>query len=198
MKTVQTKNKEEYIKHQEGHVDIGREYGLSGWHTNLIEGEYAKYLISPVLDIGTRNGLFLDKLEEVGITAYGIEITDTAKFAQSMGRKVIQGDIQEKTDWPDKFFKSAVMTHCLEHLDRPVEALKEIKRIVDGPIIICIPIQGENEDYMKEEGPVHGHHTFFESYDDAAKFVVDCGFEILERKDDGIWTMWLVVKSKNE
>lgn len=195
MKIIKTKDKQEYLEHQLGHVDIDREYGFSIWHQDLIDGKgVGKYIASPMLDVGARNGLFGEKLEEKGIVAYGIEITDAAKLAQSKGRKVSQGDIQERTEWPDKFFKSAVMTHCLEHLEKPKEALQELKRIVDGPIIICIPIQGTGEEHMTEEGPVHGHHTFFESYDDAAQFVVDCGFEILERKDDGIWTMWLVVK----
>ncbi len=184
-------SEEEYLEHQLGHVDVERDYVLSDWIPRLFT-HYKEYLVGPLLDIGTRNGVFLDELENAGIEAHGLEITDIAKLAQAAGRKVIQGDIQKRTTYPDKYFKSVVMSHVLEHLTDPEAAMREVQRILDGYLIIIVPIQGTGAAEMQEQAVHSGHHTFFEDDQDLVDFVIKSGFRVRETHSDGPWKQYLI------
>lgn len=175
MKSFKPKSQADYKRIQSIRMtSLTHEYPTSPWHDDIFN-EFKPYLKSPVIDIGTRNGKVLDKLKEEGYDAYGVEITDIALHAQTMGRKVIQHDIHEKTPFEDKFFKSVIMTHTLEHLHNPEKALNEIKRILDGHILIVFPAQWPD----KHQRDNYGHFSFFEDNDDVSKLLKKVGFEIV-------------------
>ncbi len=96
MKILKTKDKEEYIRHQLGHIDLNNDYEVSPWNNILFEEKYKPYLSSPILDVGARNGMVLERLKDMGFEATGIEITEAATIAQGRGRNVVMGDIQDK------------------------------------------------------------------------------------------------------
>jgi len=177
MEICKPTNNEEYIKYQEGrHTSLTHDYPISPWHSYIFE-EFKPYLKAPVLDVGTRNGAVLDKLEEEGYESWGVEITDIAKWAQIHKRKVIQCDIQKRTLFPDKFFKSVIATHVIEHCYDPEAAIQEIKRILDGHILLIFPTQGR----IKEgEWINYGHFSGFLGTEDMSDLLKKNGFEIIK------------------
>ena len=187
MKSFKPVSKEEYIKIQTNrNTSNHHEYPLSPWHDDVFN-EFKKYLVSPIVDIGTRNGLLVEILKEKGFDAYGIEITDIADFAKSKGRNVFKCDIQEKTPFEDKFFKSAVMTHTIEHCYDVEAALREIKRILDGHILIIFPAQSVVD--IK-----YAHFTAIESINQLSEILKNNGFEIIRTYEKGIYCQTIIAK----
>jgi len=176
MQSFEPKSQEDYVRLQALRMtSLTHEYPLSPWHADVFN-EFKPYLKAPVVDIGCRNGKLLDKLEEEGYEAYGIEITDLALHAQSKGRKVTQADIHLGVPFADKFFKSAIITHALEHFHNPEKALNEVKRILDGHILIIFPGQSISEQWKDN----YGHFSFFKDNDDVCELLKKVGFEIVQ------------------
>jgi len=174
MESFKPKSKEEYMQVQSDRMtSLTHEYPISPWHEDVFN-EFKYHLKSPVIDIGCRNGKLLDKLKEESYDAHGIELTDLALHAQKMGRQVIQHDIHDRTPYEDKFFKSAIMTHVLEHLHDPEKALREVYRILCGHLLVIFPSQGMNE----EQRDRFGHYSFFTGIDDVCELLNKTDFDI--------------------
>ena len=192
MDLYKPKDDEEYRLTQEGrHVHNSHEYPLSPWHLELLNDADFK-LESPILDVGTRNGLFLDELKKRGFDAIGIEVTDIADYAISMGRNVVKGDIQKRTQWADGYFKTVVATHVIEHLYDPEAGLREIRRILDGYLYVAFPLQGD----IASGNWLHlGHYSGYDTIDAMAKLLTENGFEIIKKIDGGVWMQTIIAKT---
>lgn len=177
MKLLKPKNQAEYVEVQEKrHTSLTHEYPLSPWHDDIFT-KFKEHLKSPIVDIGCRNGKLLDKLEEDGYEAWGVEITDIAKWAQLNKRKVIQCDIQQRTIFKDKFFKTVIMTHALEHCYDPAAALKEIDRILEGYLYLVVPFGGYEIRF--------GHYTSFENIEEVIELLKQNNFKIDDQYSKG-------------
>lgn len=165
---------EEFKKAQENrNTSNQHDYPESPWFAEVYN-EFWPYIKSPHIDIGARNGMLVVALNERGIETTGLEITDIADFAIKKGRNVVKGDIQKRTSFADKQFKSASMLHVIEHCYDPEAALEEIKRILDGHIIFIFPGQGRI-DYP------YAHFSCFSDTDDLADVLIKHGFEIVQK-----------------
>lgn len=81
-----------------------------------------------VLDVGAGDGLITSLLK-----AKGIEYEEEGvRLAQEKGADVIQGDAYNLL-FPDNSFEAVTMIDVLEHLDDPLKALKEVRRV--APIL---------------------------------------------------------------
>lgn len=185
-------NNEEFIKAQsERHTTLHHEYPDSPWYEE-VWGEFWQYIKEPHLDVGARDGQLLRSLEERGIkNAIGLEITDLADHAMSLERNVVKGDIQRTTLFDNKQFKSVTMLHTLEHLYDPDAALEEIKRILDGHILIIVPAQPADKgiDYK------FAHFTQFDSHYDVANLLWLHGFEIIKGYEKGPYVHCVIAKT---
>lgn len=97
---------------------------------------------SKVLDFGAGSGEFLALAQATGHDATGIEPTATfAQFARkAYGVKVFESTWQN-IDFPPKNFDLITANHVIEHLARPVDALKKMTQWLtdDGVIFIAVP-----------------------------------------------------------
>jgi SAM-dependent methyltransferase len=185
-------NDEEFKTVQEArHTSNEHEYPLSPWHEEIMN-DFSEYLVAPVLDVGCRNGLFVETLNKKGIEAAGIEITDIADYAIGLGRNVIKGDIQKKTDFEDGYFKTVVASHVIEHCYDPENAVKEIRRILDGYLIMYYPFCCGTKEYLTN----FGHYVGIESDQEIIDFLEKNGFEIVKLIDGGQWSRGLIAKTK--
>ncbi len=193
MLSLHPKDEAEFKWQQEQrHTSNTHEYPLSPWHLEMFD-EFGEYLKEPVIDIGTRNGLLLEELAKRGYPeATGIEITDIADHAKSMGRNVVKGDIQKRTEWEDGHFKSAIATQVIEHLYDVEAGIKEIRRILDGYIYIGFPLQNLES---AQENLKYGHYTTFESMEEMCKLLTDNGFEIIKTDPKGSYTQTIIAKT---
>lgn len=73
---------------------------------------------------------------------WGIDSSEAAlKIAGLLGAKTKISDLNDKVDFPDRFFDIVICKDVLEHLIKPDQLLKEIYRILkdDGFLIINVP-----------------------------------------------------------
>jgi SAM-dependent methyltransferase len=95
-----------------------------------------------VLDIGCGAGGNLKNLQEQGWKPHGIEISE---IASAHARELTHGQIHtgtvESAPFPPGSFDLILMSHSLEHLPSPLDALRRIHRLLkdDGLLVISVP-----------------------------------------------------------
>jgi SAM-dependent methyltransferase len=124
------------------------------WHKRLREKErksridlirkYSTHEIRRFLDIGCGEGFILLEALRNGFEAYGVDIVDN--LDPSVDRNLIdysKGDIFDSL-FPDAFFDAVYMDSVLEHVDRPLDTLKEIHRILKPSAIAFLIVPNED------------------------------------------------------
>ena len=182
----------------------------------LRHDEYAKWLKDhmnsemKVLDIGCRDGSFLESLRTIVGTwqLWGIELNETASMiAGDKGIMVYNTDAHNITceNLPAcgmAFYDLVCMTHLLEHTHSPIQVLKEALRVLKegGLLFIEIPL----EPMPKETPTKWGHYFTFQSPSDLIKLLnivrvkEGYNFETVKRLEDKKKHKWfrLLVRKK--
>ena len=94
-----------------------------------------------ILDVGCGRGLMLAELKKQGYRAVGAERSDpAAEAAREAGVEVHAGDV-DKIDLPARSFDMVTFWQVLEHLERPLEAVKVVTRALKpgGRILVQVP-----------------------------------------------------------
>lgn len=95
-----------------------------------------------VLDVGCGTGGNLRTLQDQGWEPYGIEISDVAA---AHARELLKGNIHtgtlESAPFPLKTFDLVLMSHSLEHLPSPNDALRRVNGFLkdDGLLVVSVP-----------------------------------------------------------
>ena len=95
-----------------------------------------------VLDIGCGSGGNLKTLQDQGWDPHGIEISEVAA---AHARELVTGYIHtgtlESAPFPPNSFDLILMSHSLEHLPSPTEALRRVHRLLkdDGLLAVTVP-----------------------------------------------------------
>lgn len=95
-----------------------------------------------VLDVGCSTGGNLRTLRDQGWDPYGIEISEVAAaHARELVTENIHTGTLESAPFPPLSFDVVFMSHSLEHLPSPVDALRRIHRLLkdDGLLIVTVP-----------------------------------------------------------
>lgn len=104
--------------HWKQYSDVNNKYHA---HANRVRDWVAE---KNVLDVGAGDGLITHLLG-----ARGIEYeAEGVRLAQEKGVDVIQGDAYN-LPFPDNSFEAVTMIDVIEHLDDPLKALKEARRV---------------------------------------------------------------------
>lgn len=88
---------------------------------------YARSVGKPMLIVGRPKGKHGSGNPEYGDICVDI---DPMVLAECPGTGLV-ADIQQPLPFPDKYFGSTAVMHVLEHLNRPLEAIAELKRVSD-------------------------------------------------------------------
>lgn len=95
-----------------------------------------------VLDIGCNDGAFLELMRYRGWDAMGVELgEESSRVArEEKGLSVVTGDMFNQ-ELPPGAFDAVVMSHVLEHLADPIEALKRIHTLLKpgGMLMLSLP-----------------------------------------------------------
>jgi SAM-dependent methyltransferase len=143
-----------------------------------------------ILDIGCGDGWSLEYLKRGcpdGFALFppkrrfrnacGIEmIRAVVEYAQTKGRNVIQGDIRRLVIETDAF--DLIYTrHCIEHLDDPLAALKNIAKMLKpkGTLLAIVPKEDKDLDPEKS---VHSYQ--FREDDDLARLAASAGLTVTD------------------
>lgn len=190
-----------YLKHQNSNPI--QKYLINNFYENLFA------VIKPlrpirVLDVGCGEGFTLKKLEEkkIGKKNEGIDYSaDAIKIGKKIypGLSLSRGDVYS-LDHNDNSFDLVICTEVLEHLENPVKAVREIKRVASKYIVFSVPnepffilanfLRGK---YFKNFGnhPEHINHWSAWGFE---KFLKKQGVSIIKRKHPFAWTLLLTKK----
>jgi len=140
---------------------------------------FSKYVdkSKPLLDVGIREGAFLELLKEIGYTnLYGIDIYERSiDIAKGKNINCEIADVQELN--LNRKFDTIIMSHVLEHCPDPVKVLNNIHSHLNeqGILFIEVPIEkGKPRPTEKD-----AHYFNFNSFDDMKNLLND-RWEILE------------------
>ncbi|HKY71404.1 MAG TPA: class I SAM-dependent methyltransferase [Nitrospira sp.] len=95
-----------------------------------------------VLDIGCGAGGNLKNLQDQGWEPHGIEISEiAAAHARELTKGQIHTGTVESASFPPGSFDLVLMSHSLEHLPSPVDALRRIHSFLkdDGLLVVHVP-----------------------------------------------------------
>lgn len=143
-----------------------------------------------ILDVGCALGFFMERALEFGYDPYGI---DVSKYAVSYAskkfpKKVFCGDLK-KAKFQSNFFDGVTLFQTIEHLDNPLETVKEAGRILKrrGYLVIATPnhnciVQKVLGKHWFEYKPAE-HLGLFDAK--TIKYLLDkSGFSLIEIKED--------------
>lgn len=93
-----------------------------------------------VLDVGCGRGELMRMLSKTGYDMYGCDTDDECVRMGSQYGRVQKMAVENVS--PDRFdekFDCVIMSHVLEHVDDPREAVGHLESVSRGPIVISVP-----------------------------------------------------------
>lgn len=177
----------------------------------LLENFYREALkmlrsINPksILDVGAGEGFTLNKLEEGGIGEH-LEGIEYMGEAIELGKKLYpdfkikKGDIY-KLPYKDNYFDVIICTEVLEHLDKPVQGLNELKRVSKRYLLLSVPnepwftiqrfLRGKNIKGFA----AHPEHLQWWTHGAFIEFLEKNKLRVLNKKAPFAWTLALAKK----
>ena len=134
----------------------------------------------PFLDIGSRDGWFLQQLLiENYKDVQGIDVSlDAVELMRGKSLTVSQADAHDMVMFKNNYFGNVSIIHVLEHCPKPTVVIKEINRVLnkDGVLYVEIPL----EETPKTKS---AHFSSFMSGNSLLSLFKD-GFEMLECNPD--------------
>jgi ubiquinone/menaquinone biosynthesis C-methylase UbiE len=98
-----------------------------------------------ILDIACGNGVYSQRLNEMGFKCVGIDYDiENVKRAHKNGVKACVGDATH-LNFEDKSFDTVLMFEILEHLQHPEKAISEAIRVARENVLITVPNCDEEE-----------------------------------------------------
>lgn len=152
------------------------------WFETIYFNRWFKYLSGPILDIGCATGNFISVAPSI---IEGIDIDDDClRAAEKRGLKVRKIDLnKEMCILESNKYEGIYAKHVIEHLQEPLNFLKDIRRILkhSGKTIILTP----NCPYMLDKG-------FWDDYTHIHPFTrrslemlaIDAGFKQMKIYED--------------
>lgn len=162
------------------------------------------YLINKkVLDIGCATGNYLETFSQ---QSYGIDISKpNIDVCKKKGLNVKYVDINKKLPFSNNTFDVVFCSHVLEHVDSPLNLLREMNRVLKskGSVIIGLPVEFSlvrifRSHYFKG----HKGHIYAFSPDNMKRLFEYSGFQYKRLIIDIVWVkklwlwwlLWLVQK----
>lgn len=129
-----------------------------------------------LLDVGCRDGGFMEVLKSRGYKDLtGIDISKEAvDICFNKGLTCYHGDIQECNMFEEEYFDTILLSHILEHCEKPQDALARCNEflIKGGVLLIEVPIESK----PTKIPTVWAHYHTFQSECDLLKLLIDNGF----------------------
>lgn len=149
---------EDYISHQDARKSLfERVYGwvkriMISRKMKLVDRYFEPGLPRNIVDFGCATGAFLEKAQQEGYRAMGVEPNDLARTkAKEKGLHVVKSfeDIDLRED-----VGCVSMWHVLEHVPDPADLLDQIKEklVANGLIIVAVP------DHTSWDAEYYGQH----------------------------------------
>lgn len=186
--------RDEYYSHViPNHVDERRE-DLDWWN-GVFEAHYdffeSKLPIDQrrILDVGSGPGYFLQKGQERGWEALGIEPSNQAlTYSRNLGLDIIEGFLDEKLASQIGQFNVVHMHEVLEHILNPAQMLQLVHGLLHPGGILCVIVPNDYNPLQKALRESCGyqpwwlappHHVNYFNFSSLSFLVEKAGFEVL-------------------
>ena len=95
-----------------------------------------------LLDVGCSYGAFIDTARQHGWDVYGVDIAKKAcSYAANERQLNVYCGTVEEAQFPDEHFSVVTLWDVIEHLDRPLDTLNEVNRILaPGGLVVIFTI----------------------------------------------------------
>jgi len=142
-----------------------------------------------ILDIGCGNGRFLAYVSEYGsFNIYGTELT--GKAASRAGRVpglILKTGMPADGDFSEGMFKAITLFHVFEHLEKPMEMLNIIDRILctEGMLVMSFPNIASIQSAIFKGRWLHldpPRHLFFFAPDVFTQIMNKRGYKLINKK----------------
>jgi SAM-dependent methyltransferase len=144
-----------------------------------------------MLEFGSGTGAVIEECERRGLSEKYVAIdysTEAINYLRSRSKSIqtLVGDITTTNFALSEHFDIVIMSHVLEHLERPEEALQSAKRLDFAHLIVEVPLENLFFGRMKarfqnRSRNLAGHVQFFTASTFEA-LLKSCGLTILDRR----------------
>jgi len=176
-----------------GYPPEGYEQAHASWEKHLriaqsLLGESIKWL-----DVGCAYGYLIEEAEQLGIEAFGLDISEYALRQHTPARGRLVHSDAVVLPFVDESLDIVSAFDLLEHLDRPIAALKELRRVLrpNGLLFLSSPdpysFPGEEPTHVHERPPSYWVERLKESgFDPILRFGPEVyAFEVCARRTTG-------------
>jgi len=162
--------------------------------------------VCKVLDLPCGEGAFSQRLLRRGLSVTAGDCEDIIKVD---GASFVRCDMNDSLPFPDGFFDGVVCIDGIEHIERPFDYVREVRRILrpKGIFIVSTPnisalrsrwrwlltgFHNKGKTPLNEARPTPLHHIGLRSFSDLRYMLHTNGFEITEVRCNRIKTVsWL-------
>lgn len=135
----------------------------------------------PVLDLGCAAGTYLRHFATGSI---GVDIsTPNLEQCRHLGLQVMPSDLNRELPFAAETFSNVFCSHVLEHVDAPINLLRECFRILkpDGLLVLGLPIEGSVVNWLRGEGYFYHHqgHLYSFSLNNINVLLAKTGFQTI-------------------
>ena len=117
---------------------------------------FHKMSVRKALDVGCATGPLVKAFLDLGIEAYGVDVSEWAVKNSPVSERILWLDIDEESvPFTDNQFDLITMNFVIEHLYRPEKALREALRLLKRGGYLYIVTDKPSLDFSKQVGHVN-------------------------------------------
>jgi len=135
----------------------------------------------PVLDLGCAKGAYLRQLAPGSV---GVDVSrPNLEHCRRLGMHVMAADLNGELPIPQHSFPAILCSHVLEHVDAPINLLRQCWRILPpgGLLVLGLPIETSLVNWVRGQRYFYHHpgHLYSFSLENIDILLQKAGFEIL-------------------
>ncbi len=136
----------------------------------------------PVLDLGCAKGTYLRQLPPGSL---GLDVSrPNLEHCRLLGMSVMASDLNRELPIPSGSFSSILCSHVLEHVDAPINLLRECNRILrpEGTLVLGLPIEWSLVNWLRGHEYFHHHpgHLYSFSLQNIDVLLRKTGIEVIQ------------------
>ena len=135
----------------------------------------------PVLDLGCAKGAYLRQFSDGSI---GVDVSrPNLEHCRGLGLQVMAADLNGKLPFASESFPGILCSHVLEHVDAPIDLLRECNRVLSpgGTLVLGLPIENSIVNRLRGHKYFYHHpgHLYSFSLENIDVLLQKTGYEIV-------------------
>lgn len=135
----------------------------------------------PVLDLGCAKGAYLRQFAPGSI---GVDVSKpNLEHCRALGLLVVAADLNSKLPFASESFPGILCSHVLEHVDAPIDLLRECNRVLPpgGTLVLGLPIENSLVNRLRGHKYFYHHpgHLYSFSLENIDVLLQKTGYEIV-------------------